>query len=191
MCLQLSLYLSHHTWKEIWTHCILSVSIILCLGIPFPIQNLGIGVSKDWKNTWSHFDTLNSLSLSLSHLSQLVKWDQYSFASAMGPAAEELLRSGMESYANQSKRVEELFGKIWPPPNVWINPSSLINQFSEILPLLLIRWEKSDTCSSLCSCKIGSVSYKKTACPLCKFPLFSFFLHNETRRLESQGVFWL
>ncbi|KAM7525610.1 hypothetical protein LguiA_015512 [Lonicera macranthoides] len=49
---------------------------------------------------------------------ELVKWDQYSFASAMGPAAEELLRSGMESYANQSKRVEDLFGKIWPPPNV-------------------------------------------------------------------------
>jgi len=49
---------------------------------------------------------------------ELVKWDQYSFASAMGPAAEELLSSGMESYVNQSKRVEELFGKMWPPPNV-------------------------------------------------------------------------
>ncbi|KAL2472001.1 Aldolase superfamily protein [Abeliophyllum distichum] len=49
---------------------------------------------------------------------ELVKWDQYSFASAMGPAAVELLTAGMESYVNQSKRVEELFGKIWPPPNV-------------------------------------------------------------------------
>jgi transaldolase len=49
---------------------------------------------------------------------ELVKWDQYSFASAMGPAAEDLLTAGMEGYANQSKRVEELFGKIWPPPNV-------------------------------------------------------------------------
>ncbi|KAK3038462.1 hypothetical protein RJ639_029760 [Escallonia herrerae] len=49
---------------------------------------------------------------------ELVKWDQYSFASAMGPAAVELLTAGMESYANQAKRVEELFGKIWPPPNV-------------------------------------------------------------------------
>uniref|UniRef100_A0A5B7AGP7 Putative transaldolase isoform X2 n=2 Tax=Davidia involucrata TaxID=16924 RepID=A0A5B7AGP7_DAVIN len=49
---------------------------------------------------------------------ELVKWDQYSFASAMGPAAVELLNAGMEGYANQAKRVEELFGKIWPPPNV-------------------------------------------------------------------------
>ncbi|GFQ05039.1 transaldolase [Phtheirospermum japonicum] len=49
---------------------------------------------------------------------ELVKWDQYSFASAMGPAATELLTAGMDGYANQSKRVEELFGKIWPPPNV-------------------------------------------------------------------------
>ncbi|KAK2978504.1 hypothetical protein RJ640_027281 [Escallonia rubra] len=49
---------------------------------------------------------------------ELVKWDQYSFASAMGPAAEELLTAGMESYVNQAKRVEEFFGKIWPPPNV-------------------------------------------------------------------------
>ncbi|KAG6405714.1 hypothetical protein SASPL_133306 [Salvia splendens] len=37
---------------------------------------------------------------------ELVTWDQYSFASAL------------DSYASQSKRVEELFGKIWPPPNV-------------------------------------------------------------------------
>ena len=49
---------------------------------------------------------------------QLVKWDQYSFASAMGPAAVELLTTGLDGYTNQAKRVEELFGKIWPPPNV-------------------------------------------------------------------------
>ncbi|KAK1608919.1 hypothetical protein QYE76_032592 [Lolium multiflorum] len=49
---------------------------------------------------------------------ELVKWDQLSLAAAMGPAAEELLASGLEGYANQARRVEELFGKIWPPPNV-------------------------------------------------------------------------
>ncbi|XP_076920727.1 uncharacterized protein LOC143581929, partial [Bidens hawaiensis] len=49
---------------------------------------------------------------------ELVKWDQLSFASGMGPAALELLTSGMDGYSNQAKRVEELFGKIWPPPNV-------------------------------------------------------------------------
>ncbi|XP_059657476.1 uncharacterized protein LOC132304011 [Cornus florida] len=49
---------------------------------------------------------------------ELVKWDQYSFSSAMGPASVELLGGGMEGYVNQAKRVEELFGKIWPPPNV-------------------------------------------------------------------------
>lgn len=49
---------------------------------------------------------------------ELVKWDQKSFASAMGPAAEELLAAGLEGYANQAKRVEDLFRKIWPPPNV-------------------------------------------------------------------------
>ncbi|KAI3986438.1 hypothetical protein MKX01_037720 [Papaver californicum] len=49
---------------------------------------------------------------------ELVKWDQLKFASAMGPAAEELLASGLDGYVNQTKRVEELFGKIWPPPNV-------------------------------------------------------------------------
>lgn len=49
---------------------------------------------------------------------ELVKWDQRSFASAMGPCAEELLGAGLEGYVNQTKRVEELFGKIWPPPNV-------------------------------------------------------------------------
>nr|CAB3480025.1 unnamed protein product [Digitaria exilis] len=49
---------------------------------------------------------------------ELVKWDQLSLAAAMGPAAEELLASGLEGYANQTRRVEELFEKIWPPPNV-------------------------------------------------------------------------
>ncbi|THG05336.1 hypothetical protein TEA_003009 [Camellia sinensis var. sinensis] len=49
---------------------------------------------------------------------ELVKWDQYSFASAMGPAAEELLTAGLDGYVNQARRVEELFGKIWPPPNL-------------------------------------------------------------------------
>ncbi|XP_043716243.1 transaldolase isoform X2 [Telopea speciosissima] len=49
---------------------------------------------------------------------ELVKWDQLSFASAIGPAAEELLATGLGGYANQTKRVEEFFGKIWPPPNV-------------------------------------------------------------------------
>lgn len=52
-----------------------------------------------------------------NHL-QLKKWDQLTFASAVGPAAEELLAAGLEGYANQTKRVEDLFGKIWPPPNV-------------------------------------------------------------------------
>ncbi|KAK6935218.1 Transaldolase/Fructose-6-phosphate aldolase [Dillenia turbinata] len=49
---------------------------------------------------------------------ELKKWDQLSFASAMGPASVELLATGLEGYINQAKRVEELFGKIWPPPNV-------------------------------------------------------------------------
>lgn len=49
---------------------------------------------------------------------ELQKWDQYSFSSAMGPASVELLTIGMDGYINQAKRVEELFGKIWPPPNV-------------------------------------------------------------------------
>ncbi|KAI5655664.1 hypothetical protein M9H77_32851 [Catharanthus roseus] len=49
---------------------------------------------------------------------ELLKWDQYSFSSAMGPAAVELLTAGMDGYTSQAKRVEELFGKIWPPPNV-------------------------------------------------------------------------
>lgn len=51
---------------------------------------------------------------------QLVKWDQTRLASAMGPAAVQLLAAGLESNADQAKRVEELFGKIWPPPNVWL-----------------------------------------------------------------------
>ncbi|XP_021901804.1 uncharacterized protein LOC110817525 [Carica papaya] len=49
---------------------------------------------------------------------ELTKWDQLSLASAMGPASVELLAAGLEGYVNQAKRVEELFGKIWPPPNV-------------------------------------------------------------------------
>lgn len=49
---------------------------------------------------------------------QLVKWDQLSFATGIGPAAEDLLGTGLESYMKQTQRVEELFGKIWPPPNV-------------------------------------------------------------------------
>lgn len=50
---------------------------------------------------------------------QLVKWDQLTFASAVGPAAVELLAGGLDGYANQANRVEELFAKLWPPPNVW------------------------------------------------------------------------
>ncbi|EXB54468.1 hypothetical protein L484_019027 [Morus notabilis] len=49
---------------------------------------------------------------------ELTKWDQLSLALAMGPAAVELLATGLEGNANQARRVEELFGKIWPPPNV-------------------------------------------------------------------------
>lgn len=49
---------------------------------------------------------------------ELTKWDQLSLASAMGPAAVELLATGLEGNADQARRVEELFGKIWPPPNV-------------------------------------------------------------------------
>ncbi|XP_020600104.1 uncharacterized protein LOC110039401 [Phalaenopsis equestris] len=49
---------------------------------------------------------------------ELLKWDQRSFASAMGPCAEELLASGLDGYVNQTRRVEELFGKIWPLPCV-------------------------------------------------------------------------
>lgn len=49
---------------------------------------------------------------------QAAKWDQYSFASNMGPAAVELLSAGMDGYATETSRVELLFEKIWPPPNV-------------------------------------------------------------------------
>uniref|UniRef100_A0A6N2KSD3 transaldolase n=1 Tax=Salix viminalis TaxID=40686 RepID=A0A6N2KSD3_SALVM len=49
---------------------------------------------------------------------ELIKWDQLSLASAMGPASVELLAAGLDGYVNQAKRVDELFAKIWPPPNV-------------------------------------------------------------------------
>ncbi|OAY59982.1 transaldolase [Manihot esculenta] len=49
---------------------------------------------------------------------EVAKWDQLSLASAMGPAAVELLAAGLDGYADQARRVEELFTKIWPPPNV-------------------------------------------------------------------------
>jgi transaldolase len=49
---------------------------------------------------------------------ELTKWDQLSLASGMGPASVELLDAGLDGYVTQAKRVEELFGKIWPPPNV-------------------------------------------------------------------------
>ncbi|KAJ6341974.1 hypothetical protein OIU78_010003 [Salix suchowensis] len=49
---------------------------------------------------------------------ELITWDQLSLASAMGPASVELLAAGLDGYVNQAKRVEELFAKIWPPPNV-------------------------------------------------------------------------
>ncbi|CAM8876936.1 unnamed protein product [Rhodiola kirilowii] len=49
---------------------------------------------------------------------ELIKWDQRSLAAAMGPASVDLLTSGLEGYVNQIKRTEDLFEKIWPPPNV-------------------------------------------------------------------------
>ncbi|CAO2819812.1 unnamed protein product [Amaranthus hypochondriacus] len=49
---------------------------------------------------------------------ELVKWDQRSLAAAMGPASVELLTAGIDGYTKQANQVEELFGKIWPPPNV-------------------------------------------------------------------------
>ncbi|GMI71730.1 hypothetical protein like AT1G12230 [Hibiscus trionum] len=49
---------------------------------------------------------------------ELTKWDQLSLGSAMGPASAELLAAGLDGYVNQTKRVEELLDKIWPPPNV-------------------------------------------------------------------------
>lgn len=60
--------------------------------------------------------TINNIPI--IYMFQLVKWDQLSFAAALGPAAEELLAAGLEGYVDQTARVEELFGKIWPPPNV-------------------------------------------------------------------------
>ncbi|GLU05610.1 hypothetical protein SLE2022_227030 [Rubroshorea leprosula] len=49
---------------------------------------------------------------------ELKKWDQLTLASSMGTASVELLASGLDGYVEQVKRVEELFEKIWPPPNV-------------------------------------------------------------------------
>ncbi|KAI4338487.1 hypothetical protein MLD38_023541 [Melastoma candidum] len=49
---------------------------------------------------------------------ELMKWDQLSLASAMGPASVHLLAAGLDGHVTQAKRVEELFGKIWPPPNL-------------------------------------------------------------------------
>ncbi|NP_001242359.1 uncharacterized protein LOC100800377 [Glycine max] len=49
---------------------------------------------------------------------ELVKWDEDSLTKAMGPAAVQLLAAGLDGHADQAKRVEELFEKIWPPPNV-------------------------------------------------------------------------
>lgn len=69
---------------------------------------------------YSFVRRLSPQSASLYEFSQeeLVKWDQRSLASAMGPAAVELLGAGIDGYSNQATRVEELLGKIWPPPNV-------------------------------------------------------------------------
>lgn len=49
---------------------------------------------------------------------QLLKWDQGTFAKALGPLAEELLEQGLDGYINNTLRLEEHFTKIWPPPNV-------------------------------------------------------------------------
>ncbi|KAM0945602.1 putative transaldolase [Dioscorea sansibarensis] len=69
---------------------------------------------------YSYIRRLSPSSAMLYNFSEeeLVKWDQLSLASAMGPAAEELLTAGLEGYVNQALRVEEHFGKIWPPPNM-------------------------------------------------------------------------
>ena len=69
---------------------------------------------------YSFVRRLSPQSASLYNFSEeeLTKWDQLSLASAMGPASVELLAAGLEGYVNQAKRVEELFAKIWPPPNV-------------------------------------------------------------------------
>lgn len=49
---------------------------------------------------------------------QLVQWDHDSMVNAMGPAAVQLLAAGLDGHADQAMRVEDLFEKIWPPPNV-------------------------------------------------------------------------
>lgn len=49
---------------------------------------------------------------------ELLKWDQGTFAKALGPLAEELLEQGLDGYINNTLRLEEHFTKIWPPPNV-------------------------------------------------------------------------
>ncbi|KAK7264404.1 hypothetical protein RJT34_32013 [Clitoria ternatea] len=49
---------------------------------------------------------------------ELVKWDEDRFTKAMGPAAVQLMAAGLDGHADQAKRVEDLLGKIWPPPNV-------------------------------------------------------------------------
>lgn len=49
---------------------------------------------------------------------ELVSWDQKTFAEALSPAAEGLLARGLEGYLSNTRRLEEYFAKIWPPPNV-------------------------------------------------------------------------
>ncbi|KAL2651233.1 hypothetical protein R1flu_019361 [Riccia fluitans] len=46
------------------------------------------------------------------------KWDQVKFTSELGPMTEEMLATGIESSIAQTRRIEEHFSKIWPPPNV-------------------------------------------------------------------------
>ncbi|KAF6152427.1 hypothetical protein GIB67_038050 [Kingdonia uniflora] len=82
------------------------------------MQSLKESSAPDEKNSYVRRLSPNSAMTYNFREEELVKWDQLSFASAMGPAAEELLAAGLEGYVNQTKRVEELFGKIWPPPNV-------------------------------------------------------------------------
>ncbi|KAJ9147751.1 hypothetical protein P3X46_029876 [Hevea brasiliensis] len=49
---------------------------------------------------------------------EVAKWDQLSLALPMGPAAIDRLAAGLDGHIDQARRVEELFTKIWPPPNV-------------------------------------------------------------------------